>query len=184
MVTTQHGGARLALRRVAEEVGFGATVLGDCATELVRGVQGRGALRLRAVVADVIDTGIRPLGTISFLAFAVGLILAASTSWVPEWLAVPFHVDTLSMRFIGVVLVREFTPLLLGLFVASRFGVALTARLGTMTLTQAIDALVVMGISPIGFVVLPALLAMLSTVLMLTVWCNVLSFAGIAAWFY
>jgi len=178
------------VRRAVEEVGFAADLLGDCLAELGRGALGRGALRARAVAAEAFEIGVRPLRAISFLAVAIGLILGASTTWVPA----PAGFGRLpplealasartSMNFIGILVLRELTPLLLAIFVASRSGVALTARLGAMRVSHAIDALVVMGISPAGFIVLPSLLAMLLALIALTVWCDMLTLAGTALWF-
>src|SRR5439155_10336839 len=129
VVSSPSGGGELrdtpSLRRTVEEVGFAADLLGDCLAELGRGALGRGALRARAVAAEAFEIGVRPLRAISFLAVAIGLILGASTTWVPAPLEALASART-SMNFIGILVLRELTPLLLGIFVASRSGVALT----------------------------------------------------------
>jgi len=56
---------------------------------------------------------------------------------------------------------REFGPLITGILVAGRSGSALAARLSTMTINQEVDALRVMGVDPVRFLVEPALVAAL-----------------------
>ncbi|MBL4693402.1 MAG: ABC transporter permease, partial [Magnetovibrio sp.] len=63
---------------------------------------------------------------------------------------------------------REFAPLITGILVAGRSGSALSARIGTMKINQEIDALEVMGINPVRFLVVPSLLAALVMVPALT----------------
>ena len=70
---------------------------------------------------------------------------------------------------IAFSVVREFSPLITGILVAGRSGSGLAARIGTMKINQEIDALKVMGINPTRFLVVPALLAMLVMVPMLTI---------------
>ena len=67
---------------------------------------------------------------------------------------------------------REFAPLITGILVAGRSGSALAARLGTMRINQEIDALTVMGVSPVRFLVVPALVAMMVMLPCLTLWAD------------
>ena len=67
---------------------------------------------------------------------------------------------------------REVAPLITGILGAGRSGSALAARLGTMRINQEIDALTVMGISPVRFLVVPALAAMLVMLPCLTLWAD------------
>ena len=70
---------------------------------------------------------------------------------------------------------REFAPLITGILVAGRSGSALAARLATMTISQEVDALRVMGINPVRFLVVPSLLAMLVGLPALVVWSDLVS---------
>jgi phospholipid/cholesterol/gamma-HCH transport system permease protein len=70
---------------------------------------------------------------------------------------------------------REFAPLITGILVAGRSGSALAARLATMTISQEVDALRVMGINPVRFLVVPSLLAMLVSLPALVVWADLVS---------
>ena len=73
---------------------------------------------------------------------------------------------------IGLAVTREFAPLITGILVAGRSGSALAARLGTMNINQEIDALRVMGINPVRFLVAPSLFAMMVMVPTLTFWAD------------
>ena len=73
---------------------------------------------------------------------------------------------------------RECAPLITGILVAGRSGSALAARLGTMTINQEIDALQVMGVNPIRFLVVPSLLGMLIMLPALVIWADVVSLLG------
>ena len=73
---------------------------------------------------------------------------------------------------------REFAPLITGILVAGRSGSALAARLGTMTISQEIDALRVMGVNPVRFLVAPSLLAMAIMLPALVIWADIVSLLG------
>ncbi len=66
-------------------------------------------------------------------------------------------------------MVREFAPLITGILFAGRSGSALAARIGTIKINQEIDALKVMGINPVRYLVAPPLIAMLIMVPCLTI---------------
>ena len=67
-----------------------------------------------------------------------------------------------NFAYIGIALcvTREFSPLIMGILIAGRSGSAIAARLATMTINQEIDALQVMGINPVRFLVAPMLIAL------------------------
>jgi phospholipid/cholesterol/gamma-HCH transport system permease protein len=79
---------------------------------------------------------------------------------------------------IAISMVREFAPLITGILIAGRSGSALAARIGTMQINQEIDALEVMGIRPVRFLVAPALFAMFVMVPALTIFS---AFMGLLA---
>jgi phospholipid/cholesterol/gamma-HCH transport system permease protein len=73
---------------------------------------------------------------------------------------------------------REFAPLITGILVAGRSGSALAARLGSMTINSEIDALRVMGVNPVRYLVVPSLLAMLVMLPSLVVWADLVALGG------
>ena len=79
---------------------------------------------------------------------------------------------------IALSVTREFAPLITGIFVAGRSGSAIAARIGTMQISQEIDALRVIGINPVRYLVAPLLAAMLLTLPALTIMADLLALAG------
>jgi phospholipid/cholesterol/gamma-HCH transport system permease protein len=72
-----------------------------------------------------------------------------------------FGVETGVGAIVSVALCRELGPVLAGLMVAGRVGASMAADIGTMKVTEQIDALRVMGVDPVGYLVLPRFVAML-----------------------
>jgi phospholipid/cholesterol/gamma-HCH transport system permease protein len=84
-------------------------------------------------------------------------------------------------QLVNLTLVKELGPVLAGIMLAGRVGGALTAELGTMNVTEQLDAYRVMGADPIRHLVVPRFLACLLLTPMLTLFCNLAgSFSG---WF-
>jgi phospholipid/cholesterol/gamma-HCH transport system permease protein len=81
------------------------------------------------------------------------------------------------MKRVGVPRAHRLT-LITGILVAGRSGSALAARLGTMNINQEIDALRVMGINPVRFLVAPSLVAMMVMVPLLTFWADLVGLLG------
>lgn len=79
---------------------------------------------------------------------------------------------------VAVAMARELAPALTGVVVAGRAGSAIAAEIGTMTVTEQIDAMKAMAVSPLYYLVLPRLLACLLMLPVLTVFANVFGIGG------
>lgn len=150
------------------EFGFAAVIAGQAVYWLVLGHWRRQPVRLAAIAAQAMDIGIAALPIITVLATTIGLMLAIQGIYTLKTFGAESRVT------LGVVLsvVREFSPLITGILVAGRSGSALAARLGTMRINQEIDALTVMGINPVRFLVAPPLAAMMVLMPLLTLWAD------------
>lgn len=150
------------------EFGFGATLMGECLYWLGMGKRRRQPVRLAPVMAQAMEIGIGALPIVTVLSATIGIMLAIQGIYTLRLFGAESRVS------IGVAMsvVREFGPLITGILVAGRSGSALAARLGTMRINQEIDALTVMGISPVRFLVVPPLLAMLAMLPALTLWSD------------
>ena len=82
-----------------------------------------------------------------------------------------------NFAYIGIAprVTREFSPLIMGILIAGRSGSAIAARLATMTINQEIDALQVMGINPVRFLVAPMLIALVVMLPCLAMLANLVS---------
>ena len=149
-----------------EQLGYGASLLAESVFWLFLGPSRRQPVRVPAIFAQMMETGIYAIPIVSILAGTIGVMLALQGIHTLKIFGAESRVT------IGIALsvTREFAPLITGILVAGRSGSALAARLGTMNISQEIDALRVMGINPVRFLVVPALVAMLIIVPALTFW--------------
>jgi phospholipid/cholesterol/gamma-HCH transport system permease protein len=155
-------------------LGFGASLVADSLYWLLMGRRRRQPVRAASVFSEMMEIGIRAVPIVSMLSLAIGVMLAIQGINALEQFGAEHQV------VIGVALsvTREFSPLITAILVAGRSGSALAARLGTMTISSEIDALRVMGINPVRFLVVPSLLAMLVMLPVLTVWSDFLALLG------
>ncbi|MHA1598807.1 MAG: MlaE family ABC transporter permease [Alphaproteobacteria bacterium] len=147
-----------------EEIGNGGVLVVESMYWLVFGARLSQPVRPSAIVIQMVEIGIKAIPIIAMLAGAIGAMLAIQSIYM---LSV-FGAESQVAYGVAFSVVREFAPLITGILVAGRSGSALAARLGTMKISQEIDALKVMGINPVRFLVVPALVAMLVMVPALT----------------
>ncbi len=160
--------------RGAESVGFGATVLSNACYWLLLGRRRRQPVRAAPVFAQMMESGIGALPIVSMLALTIGIMLAIQGIDALE----PFGAQHQVILGVALSVTREFGPLITGILIAGRSGSALAARIGTMTINEEIDALRVMGIDPVRFLVVPSLVAMLIMVPALALWANLVALFG------
>jgi phospholipid/cholesterol/gamma-HCH transport system permease protein len=158
-----------------EELGTGAALVAESAYWLLLGRRFRQPVRLGAVFQQMMEIGIYAVPIVALLAATIGIMLAIQGIFTLRIFGAESRVT------VGIALstVREFAPLITGIVVAGRSGSSLAARLGTMKINQEIDALKVMAINPVRFLVVPPLLALLIMVPTLTFFSDLLGlFAG------
>jgi phospholipid/cholesterol/gamma-HCH transport system permease protein len=138
-----------------------------------------GALRRRPfnpshVFQQVIRIGVEALPMASLTSFSIGLTLAMQAAHELSKMGANIYVPNL----VAVSLLRELGPLLVGVIVIGRSGSAVTAELGTMRVSEEIEALDVMAIDPVRFLVVPRFIAMMVMLPVLTVFGNYLGMLG------
>jgi phospholipid/cholesterol/gamma-HCH transport system permease protein len=124
------------------------------------------------VLGQMDELGVKSLSITGITAFVTGGVLALQTSYSLE----AFGGKTFVGRIVALSLVRELGPILTALMVAGRVGSGITAELGSMTVTEQVDALRTMAISPVRRLVVPRLIA---TVLMMPVLTSIADVLGI-----
>lgn len=152
-----------------EEIGTGAALVVESLYWLILGPRLRQPVRVGSVFAQMMEIGIQAIPIIALMSATIGVMLAIQGIYTLSLFGAESRVT------IGIALsvTREFAPLITGILVAGRSGSALAARLGTMKINQEIDALHVMGINPVRFLVVPALLGCLVMVPCLTFFSDV-----------
>jgi phospholipid/cholesterol/gamma-HCH transport system permease protein len=179
------GGARGFLERVGrraasgvEEFGIGGWLVAQSLFFLVLGHARRQPVRLPRVVAEMKQIGIAALPITTLLSATIGLMLALQGIHTLE----TFGAEAQIVIGVAFAVTREFAPLITGILVAGRSGSALAARIATMTINQEVDALRVMGVDPVRFLVVPPLLATLVMLPALTLWSALVSQLTAGIW--
>ena len=152
-----------------QEFGWGASLFVESIYWLFAGKRLRQPVRVYAVFAEAMQVGIHAILIVSVLSATIGIMLAIQGIHTLK----TFGAESRVTVGIALSITREFAPLITGILVAGRSGSALAARLGTMNINQEIDALRVMGINPVRFLVAPSLVAMMVMVPSLTFWADV-----------
>ncbi len=126
----------------------------------------------KRLLRDLASVGADSIPIVSVISACTGIILALQSAQQLEKVGAISYVANL----VGVTIIRELGPLLTAIIVTGRSGAAFTAEIATMQISEEIDALEVMGIEPVRFLVVPKMIAMLIMVPCLTVWAD---FVGI-----
>jgi len=116
------------------------------------------------VLYQLYQAGSRSQGVILITGAFTGMVLATQTYF-------QFHtvkMDTATLAVVGVAMTTELGPVLTGLMVAGRVGAAFAAELGTMRVTEQIDALRTLATHPVDFLVVPRIIALLTAMPLLT----------------
>jgi len=111
-----------------------------------------------ALMKEIEDLGIKSLGIIMFISFFIGGVIALQTALN---LDSPFIPDSLIGFAAKRSIILEFAPTFCSIILAGKVGSYITSSIGTMRVTEQIDALEVMGINSINFLVLPKVIAAL-----------------------
>jgi phospholipid/cholesterol/gamma-HCH transport system permease protein len=120
------------------------------------------------------DVGVRALPILSLITFFIGLILALQSAYeLRRFGAVNYVAAT-----VAISMTRELGPLITAIVVIGRSGSSFAAEIGTMRVTEEIDALETMAISPVDFLVAPKLVAMIVMLPCLTIWANAMGILG------
>ena len=154
---------------------FGSTVLAFGAT-----VRHPRRFRTTAVVQQFEQVGIRSLGIIGVMSVLIGVVIAQQGAVQLR----QFGAEAYTINLVGRLTLRELGVLMTAIMVAGRSGSAFAAQLGTMKLTEEIDAMRVIGVSPMEALVVPRVLAATFMMLLLGVFASFVAIVGggILAW--
>ncbi len=148
--------------------------VGECTLELVRVLREPRRLRHRLILSNLQRAGFDALPIVGLLSFLIGTVIAYQGSvQLARYGANIFVVD-----LVAHATLREMAPMLVAIIVAGRSGSAYAAQIGTMKVTEEIDALRTLGVSPLELLVLPKLIALLIALPLLTVYADILGVLG------
>ncbi|WP_447968018.1 MlaE family ABC transporter permease [Nitrospira sp. M1] len=160
--------------QLVDSIGFGASLVYQTGYWLLLGRRHHQAVHLAPIVAQIMEVGIRAIPIIALVSLTIGLMLAIQGIVALK----AFGAEQQVTYGVALSVVREFSPLMTGILVAGRSGAALAARLGTMTIHSEVDALRVMGVNPIRFLVVPNFIAMLIVLPALTWFSDLIALSG------
>ncbi len=148
--------------------------IGESALVLLRSLVQPRRIRWRPILHNLQTAGFEALPIVGLLSFLMGFVIAyQGADQLQRFGANIFIVD-----LVGLSMLRELSPLLTAIIVAGRSGSAYAAQIGTMKVTEEIDALRTVGIGPTELLVLPKLLALIIALPLLTVYADVTGVLG------
>jgi phospholipid/cholesterol/gamma-HCH transport system permease protein len=162
--------------RFVDAFGFGAQLFFQSFYWLIMGRQKGQRVRAEPLFNQMMVIGVCAIPIVSMLSVAIGVTLSMQGINSLEQFGAQHQV----IFMVALSVTREFGPLITGILVAGRSGSALAARISTMVISQEIDALKVMGINPVRYIVAPALLGMMVVLPSLTLWSIGISLVGSA----
>jgi len=161
--------------RGLEQVGAFSLVLFQAAVSaLVDPFRGRGGIRWRATISEMVHIGYRAVPVSGIIALFVGLIIALQSAYQLQ----EFGITIFVVDLVAIGMTRELGPLLTAVVVAGRSGSAIAAEIGSMKVAEEIDALRAMGLSPIRFLAVPKFVALIAMLPCLTALADILGMVG------
>lgn len=118
--------------------------------------------------------GLDSLPIVSIVAIFTGMVLAIQTAYQMKKLSSEIYIANI----VALSLVRELGPVLTALIVAGRMGAAITAEIGTMNVTEQIDALQTLAANPVKYLVVPRFLGLLFMLPLLTLYSDLVGIFG------
>jgi len=137
-------------------------------------LRGRARFRFADLALYVQEAGADALPIITLISFLVGVIMAFVGAVQLQKFGAAIYVADL----VGIAVVREMGAMMTGIVMAGRTGAAFAAQLGTMKVTQEVDALTTMGISPLEFLVLPRAIALCVMMPLLCLYADLVGILG------
>ncbi len=153
------------------------TFLGEATLALLSLLRGRARFRHSDLLTMLQDAGPRALPIVSLISFLTGLIMAFVGAVQLRQFGAQIYVADL----VGLAMSREMSAMMVGIIMAGRTGAAFAAQLGTMQVNEEIDALRTLAVSPMEFLVLPRMLALIVMMPLLTLYANLVGILGGAA---
>lgn len=153
-----------------ETVGF----IGEASIALARFCFGKARFRHVDLMIALQECGPKALPIVTLISLLIGLILA----FVGAIQLRQFGAQIFVADLVAIAMAREMAAIMTGIIMAGRTGAAFAAQLGTMQVNEEIDAFRTLGFSPMEFLVLPRMLALILMMPLLTIYANLLGILG------
>jgi phospholipid/cholesterol/gamma-HCH transport system permease protein len=148
--------------------------LGDATLAFARLLRGKARFRRADLVEIIQECGANALPIVTLISVLIGLILAFVGAVQLKQFGAQIYVADL----VGIAMAREMGAIMTAIIMAGRTGAAFAAQLGTMQVNEEIDALSTLGLSPMDFLVLPRMLALILMMPLLCIYADLMGILG------
>jgi len=148
--------------------------LGDIAVSLGRLITGRSYFRWDDFLLIVHRCGVETLFLVSLISLLVGMILAFVGSIQLKMFGAQIYISDI----VGIAMVRVLSAVMTGIIMSGRIGASFAAELGMMQANEEIDALKTLGVSPVEFLVIPRVIALVFMMPILTIYADLMGVLG------
>lgn len=128
----------------------------------------------REISATIFKAGALALPVTALVGFLIGVVL----SYLSADTLKTYGADVYIVDLLGISIIRELGPLLVAILIAGRSGSAMTAQIGVMRVTEEIDAMATLGISPTLRMVLPKVIGLAIAMPLVSIWAIAAALAG------
>lgn len=164
---------KIVVRKLNECLNFIA-FLGHFAVILVKSLRRSHAVKWRSVFSVIDSAGFQALPIVALLTFLVGVVMTYQIALQLSTYGANIYVVDVT----GIIVFREFAPLITAIIAAGRTSTSFAAQIGTMKVNEEIDALQTMGIPAFVRIVLPKVLGLVIALPLLVVWSDVFGVLG------
>ncbi|HEX2479697.1 MAG TPA: ABC transporter permease [Geminicoccaceae bacterium] len=165
------GRETIALVQASGEV---VAFLGEVTIAFGRLFRGQARFRRSDLMVTLQEVGAQALPIVSLISFLVGVILA----FLGSIQLLQFGAQIYVADLVGIGMARDMAAMMVGIILAGRTGAAFAAQLGSMQVNEEIDALATLGLSPMDFLVLPRVLALIVMTPLLCLYANLMGLLG------
>ena len=148
--------------------------IGETFLALLKLFAGKARYQRSDLILTIQQCGVQALPIVSLISVLVGLILA----FIGAVQLMMFGAQIFVADLVGIAMVRVMGAVMVGVIMAGRTGAAFAAQIGTMQVNEEIDALQTLGISPMEFLVLPRMLALILMMPLLVVYADLMGILG------
>ena len=134
----------------------------------------RPPLEVRLTVRELEQIGWQSIGVVCLVGMSIGMVLVVQTGYTLK----RFGAEVYASEMVALAMVREMGPLLAGFLVAGRVGSGIAAEIGSMAISEQIDAMRSLGADPLKKLVLPKALAAIIGLPLLTALCDLIGILG------
>ena len=148
--------------------------IGEATYQFLKSVMEPSLFRYKAILRQIQTSGYKALPIIALTSFLVGLVIAYQSS---EQLS-KFGANIFIVEMVSISVFRELSPLIAAIVIAGRSASSYTAEIGTMKITEEIDAMKTMGFNPYRFLVLPRVIALVISMPIIVFFADIIGVFG------